>query len=327
MTSPGILLDLSPNLREQLFDRSRLERLSSIGELTFVNSPLDPASRFEYNIVVTGWGSARFPAHANPSSQLQLIAHSAGTIRPIVPRELLAEGVRVTQAASGMAVSVTELAVYMTMAMRRGLHTVNERMRQRDWKGSLETPLGQTIAGSLIGVVGASRIGRSYIETVVSMGADVLVYDPYLSRQDARDMGARLCGLDDLLRNAPLIALHAPVTDETRRMISADRLALIQDDGIIINTARAGILDWDALVAELCSGRLNAAMDVYETEPLPQDHPLWHLPNVMLTPHIGAWTTHSRMTQGEVIVDELERFTAHEPLVFEVDSSSYDRLA
>lgn len=327
MTSPGILLDLSKPLREQLFDRSRLERLSTIGELTFSDVPVDSARRFGYEIVVTGWGSARFPTQRIPDSRLQLIAHTAGTIRPIVPQELLAEGVRVTQAASGMAVSVTELAVYMTMAMLRDLHTVDGSMRRKDWTGALAAPLGQTVAGSRIGVIGAGRIGRSYIEAVASMGSDVLVYDPYLSRQDAREMGARLCGLDDLLRNSPVVALHAPVTDETRGMINADRLALIQDGGIIINTARAGILDWHAFVAELCSGRLHAAMDVYETEPLPQEHPLWTLPNVMLTPHIGAWTTHSRMTQGEVIVDELERFVAHEPLAFEVDSSSYDRLA
>jgi phosphoglycerate dehydrogenase-like enzyme len=89
--------------------------------------------------------------------------------------------------------------------------------------------MGQTVAGACIGVVGASRVGRAYAERVVALGADVRVYDPYLARGEAAELGVRLCELDDVLQNSTVVALHAPVTDETRGMIDARRLALVPD--------------------------------------------------------------------------------------------------
>ena len=327
MGRPRILVDLTPELGDELFDDERLERLAGLGVVDRPSARLEPAERLDYDIVVTGWGSAPFPAVRGLDDRLRLVAHSAGTIRKIVPKQLLSEGVRVTQAASGMAVSVAELALYFTQSLLRNLSDVDRRMQRKDWNGALTFGLGRTIAGTRIGVIGASRVGRAYIEYLTAMGGDVVVSDPYLSRRDADDMGVTLLGLDELLATSPVVALHAPVTQETRGMLSAERLALIPDGGIFVNTARSAIVDTPALMAELRSGRLSAALDVFDLEPVPDDDPLWTLSNVILTPHIGAVTTHSRQMQGDVVVDEIDRFVHDAELVFEVRPETYDRLA
>lgn len=327
MPSPRILLDVTPQLCGELFDTARLDRLSGLGDVAVPGTRLPATERMAYDIVVTGWGSPPFPAVRDAGDRLRLVAHSAGTIRRIVPRELLVDGVRVTQAASGMAVSVAELALHMTQSLLRNLVHVDRCMRRGDWQGALDVGLGRTIAGTRIGVIGASRVGRAYIEHLTGMGAEVVVYDPYLARRDADEMGVQLLGLDELLTTCSVVALHAPVTSETIGMLDARRLALIPDGGVFINTARAPIVDTPALLAELRSGRLSAALDVYDVEPLPVDDVLWTLPNVVLTPHIGAWTTHSRQTQGDVVVDEIDRFVNASELAFEVLPETYDRLA
>jgi len=326
MTRPRILLDLTPELRAELFDEERLDRLAELGDVECFRAAT-AEERFGYEVVVTGWGSATFPGRRLSGDRLQLIAHSAGTIRSMVPRSLMADGVRVSQAASGMAVSVAELALYLTQALLRNLHTVDRRMRAHDWRGAHDLPLGRTVAGAQIGVIGASRVGRAYIEHLTAMGADVVVSDPYLARRDADEMGVELMGLDDLLRTSEVVALHAPVTDETRGMLSAERLAMIPDGGVFVNTARSVIVDNDALLAELQRGRLSAALDVFDIEPLPEDHAIWDLPNVIMTPHIGAYTRHSRRTQADVVIDEIDRFLSESSLVFEVNADNYDHLA
>jgi phosphoglycerate dehydrogenase-like enzyme len=328
MTRPRLLLDLSPELEHDLFDAPTLMRLDRVADVQRAGSArvADP-KRLDADILVTGWGSAALPATLEKGARLKLVAHSAGTVRWLVPKTLVADGVRVTQAAAGMATSVAELALFFTQSLLRTLYGVDRRMVQGDWSGALDFGLGRTIAGTRIGVIGASRVGRSYIELVTALGAEVVVSDPYLHPAEARDMGVELVELDDLLASCPVVALHAPVTHETRGMLTAERFALLQDGAAFVNTARSAIIDSAALVAELRSGRISAALDVFDVEPLPAGDPLWSLPNVILTPHIGAVTTHSRRTQGAIVVEEIERFASGVGLRFEVNETNYDRLA
>ena len=110
-------------------------------------------------------------------------------------------------------------------------------------------------------------------------------------------------------------------------MIDARRLALIPDGGVLVNTARSALVDTGALLAELRTGRLSAALDVFDEEPLPADSEWWRLPNVLLTPHLGARTWHSRRAQGEVVVEEVRRYLAGLDLRYEVLPETYDLMA
>ena len=325
---PSIFIDLPDLLERQLFTDDLLARLNELGE---VRRGIDPrvraVDRLACDVVVTGWGSEPFDARRDPRSRLRFAVHSAGTVRPIIPRRLIEEGVRVSQAAAGMAVSVAELAFYFTLSLLRDLHRTDREMVQGSWAGASSFGLGRTVAGTRIGVLGASRVGRVYVRLILAAGAEVTVCDPYLSAADAAEMGVSVSSLEDMLSSSEVVAVHAPVTDETRRMLDRERLALIQDGGIIVNTARSTLFDSSALADELLAGRLSAGLDVFDTEPLPQQDCLWGLPNVLLTPHIGAATVHSRQIQGLIVVEEIERFLNGEPLQAEILPENYDLLA
>jgi phosphoglycerate dehydrogenase-like enzyme len=333
MAAPTVYVDPPPALESELFADESVQRLERLGRLTRrggtpPTAPDDP--RLRADILITGWGSKPLPDRLRPSDRLQLVVHSAGTIRALVPPPLLAQ-VRVSQASAGMAQSVAELALYMTIARLRDLDRVDRAMsagRAGSWGGDGgDFGLGRTLAGSTIGVVGASRVGRAYLALVVAAGAEVLVHDPYLSEREGKELGARVVPLDVLLAQSTVVALHAPVRQETLRMINARRLALMPDGAVLINTARSALVDTEALLAELRTGRLSAALDVFDTEPLPPDSEWFRLPNVLLTPHLGARTWHSRRTQGAIVVEEIRRYVAGLELRYEVLPETYDLMA
>ncbi|GAB4005772.1 hypothetical protein GCM10029992_54610 [Glycomyces albus] len=136
----------------------------------------------------------------------------------------------------------------------------------------------------MVGIVGASRIGRAVIGLLADHGVRTLIADPYLGPREARELGAEPVGLDDLCRRSDLVSLHAPALPETAGMIDARRLALLRDGAALINTARGSLVDTAALTAECATGRISAVLDVTDPEPLPPDHPLLRLPNVFVTP-------------------------------------------
>ncbi|MDZ8200348.1 hydroxyacid dehydrogenase [Microbacterium sp. SSW1-59] len=325
---PVILIDLPPHHRRSFLDDELVSRLAAVGEVRDLDREWSgPDLRLAADAVVTGWASKRLPDRLADADRLRLVAHTGGTVRFLVPRRLIDAGVTVTQTSSAMAPAVAELCLVQTITLLRRLPAIGERMRQRDWSGAIAIPPGRSLQGMHVGVIGASRVGRAYIAAVRALGGVVSVYDPYLADADARRMGVKRAGLGELLAGCPVVALHAPVTEATRGMLDARRLATIADDGILINTARSALIDTAALVAELRSGRLSAALDVFDVEPLAQDDPLWSLPNVLLTPHRGAATAQTSTAMGEMAVTEIERFFRGEPPIAPVSASIYDTIA
>ncbi|MDZ8160354.1 hydroxyacid dehydrogenase [Microbacterium aquimaris] len=324
----AIALDLPHHHRGLFFDEERLARLDALGAVRTVEpdqAGRDP--RRDADVVVTGWASRRLPDRREPGDRLRLVAHTGGTIRFLVPRSLLFDGVTVTQTAAAMAPAVAELCLVQTISLLRRLPTIDARMRDREWSAAIAVPAGRSLRGTRVGVIGASRVGRAYIAAVRDLGADVVVYDPFLTDSDARGLEVERVGLDDLLRSCTVVTVHAPVTETTRGMIDARRLAMIPDDGVLVNTARSALVDTPALVAELRAGRLSAALDVFDEEPLSQTDPLWELPNVLLTPHRGAATDRTYAEMGEMVVAEIERFHRGEPPLAAVCAETYDTIA
>ncbi|MGN6221279.1 MAG: hydroxyacid dehydrogenase [Microbacterium sp.] len=348
MRSLDIVLDLPKHLEQQFFPGELHARLQSLGTLRRVVDSGEGLSdpRMGGEVLITGWGTKLLPAHRRPGDSLRLITHSAGTIRGMVPKELIEDGVRVTQAAAGLAPPVAELAMAFTISLLRNLHITERMMQERSWAKAMAVPTGHSLAGTRVGVIGASRVGQAYIRLALAAGAQVSVYDPYLTDDAAQRLGVRLVGLDELLSTSLVVAVHAPVTEETRGLLDATRLALIPDNGVLINTARSAIIDTQALISELASGRISAGVHVYHVRPqpphcthwgggpastpappLPSESPLWGLPNVILTPHIGGITREAQLQQGTIVVEEIERFVSGSPLKCEITADLYDILA
>jgi glyoxylate reductase len=210
-----------------------------------------------------------------------------------------ARGVAVTNTPGVLTAATAELAFALLLAVRRRIVAGDRAVREGRWRGRWADPdfLGRDVGGSTLGIVGYGRIGRAVSHLAAAFGMGVL----YHSRR-REDEGWRR--LDQLLSEADAVSLHVPLTPETRGMLDAERLALLRDGACLVNTARGQIVDEDALVRELVSGRIEAGLDVFAHEPeVPRE--LLGLPNVVLTPHIGSATAETREAMTRVLVDNL----------------------
>jgi D-3-phosphoglycerate dehydrogenase / 2-oxoglutarate reductase len=183
---------------------------------------------------------------------------------------------------------VDEVAAHtlaMAMWLVRGLGRFDAAVRAGEWAAAAAYPAAARPADTIIGVVGLGRIGSQVAAQAKALGFRVIGHDPYAAPGE----GIALTSLEDLLRSSHLVTLHAPLTAETRHLIRADTIELMRPGALLVNTCRGGLIDEAAAAAALRAGRLGgAALDVFETEPLPASSPLRALPNVLLTPH-AAW--------------------------------------
>ncbi|MPV36453.1 hydroxyacid dehydrogenase [Georgenia subflava] len=319
---------------DRLFAPESAAALESLGEVTMgtggpkVEVPADVGA--SHDVLVTSWATAPFPSASVVGPRLSLAAHAAGSVRGLFPRETLEGGLRLTQGgAAPMALAVAEMALTLSLALLRNLHQHDrELQRTRDWQAGGSGRLGRAIHARRVGIVGLGRSGAHYARMVRGLGAEhVVAFDPFATAERAAELGVELVGLDELFAGSDLVAIHAPSTPETHRMVGAHQLGLLPDGAVIVNTARSWSVDQAALLAELESGRLSAGLDVFDTEPLPADSPFFGRDNVLLTPHVAGGTVEARLGQGETVVAELRRHAEGEPLEHEVTLAAYDRLA
>ena len=210
--------------------------------------------------------------------------------------------------------AVADLTVAFVLMLLRHLGPIAETFRgggpkvenAGDYLKMYTRFTGAELGDRTVGLVGLGAVGREVAARLVPFKARVLAYDPYLSTAPP---GITLCGLDDLLRAADVVSLHAPVTPETTNLLSAERLALLKPTAYVVNTARAALTDEDALHAMLVDGRLaGAALDVLTDEPLRPGNRFLGLPNVIVTPHIGGATVDVVRHQSDIVVDAMEKY-------------------
>jgi phosphoglycerate dehydrogenase-like enzyme len=260
--------------------------------------------------------------------KLRAIIHAAGTVKGHVDPLCFERGVRVTSAAAANAVPVSEFTVGAILLAGKRAFQLQRRYREvrnyRLWWNEVPA-IGNH--HKVVGIVGASRIGRLVIEGLRPFSFSVLVCDPFLSAADASKLAVEKVELDDLLRRSDVVSLHAPSLPETRHLLDARRLALLRDGAILINTARGALVDGDALAAELVAGRIDAVIDTTDPELLPADSPLYELPNVFLTPHIAGAMGTETQRMADLALDEIERFAKGEALAHEVKLEDLARIA
>jgi phosphoglycerate dehydrogenase-like enzyme len=245
----------------------------------------------------------------------------------LLPPPVFEQGIAVTHAASAIAGAVADLSLAYTMLLLRRIHLHNLLLKAGDWGGARDLDMGRELSGVRVGVVGAGYTGRCFIKLLRALDVEVWVYDPYLGEERAAELGVTRTGLDELFSECPAVSVQAPATEETHHMIGARQLGLMQDGACFVNTARSWVIDYDALLAELQTGRIQAALDVYDQEPLPEDNPFRDLDNVVMTPHIAGASVQARRRQGQWMVEELQRFFAGEPLRYGVTIDMLETMA
>jgi D-3-phosphoglycerate dehydrogenase len=203
-------------------------------------------------------------------------------------------GIRVTYAPEANTTAVAEHTVGLIVAAAKNMRSCDGSARRGQF-AVRNTDYGIELAGKTLGVVGLGRIGR-LVGRKMARAFDMRVIgsDPYLASAEQDLDGIARTSLDELLDRADVVSVHAPLTPETRHLIGAEQFKRMRAGAYLVNCARGGVVDEEALVASLEAGHLaGAALDVFETEPLPADHPLTAMENVLLTPHMAAHTQES----------------------------------
>lgn len=205
-------------------------------------------------------------------------------------------GILVLNAPAGNSISAAELTFALLLALARGIPRADRSVREGRWERSQK---GVECHGKTLGLVGCGRIGAEVARRARAFGMRVVAYDPYLSPERAREVGAELVTLPDLLEESDFVSIHAPLTEETRGLIGRAELARMKRSAFLLNMARGGIVDEAELAEGLRKKTIaGAALDVFEMEPPPRDHPLLALENVILTPHLGAATSEAQRSVG-----------------------------
>ncbi|HUS69050.1 MAG TPA: phosphoglycerate dehydrogenase [Kofleriaceae bacterium] len=238
--------------------------------------------------------------------RLKIIGRAGIGVDNIDVKAASRRGIIVENAPSGNAVTTAEHALCLLMSLARHIPQATASMKGGKWEKTKFN--GVEIMGKNLGVIGLGNIGRIAADRALGLKMKVLAYDPFIGREAAQRLGVELCDLDDLLTRADFITIHTPLTKETSGLIGADALAKMKKGALIVNAARGGIVDENALLAALESGHIaGAALDVFVEEPTPAGSPLVAHPRVICTPHLGASTEEA---QEKVAIEVAEQLVA-----------------
>lgn len=332
MNRPIIAITIGRKNYDRLFRPEAWQALAEFADVIHHNGD-DPATKSDLltllasaDACLTSWDVAPLDAEVLAAApRLRAMAHMGGSVKRFVSEAAWERGLHVTSAAPALARDVAETTVGLMIVGMKRVWPLAEHVRQGGWRESSWWP-ARELYRKQVGIVAASNVGRHVIALVKPFGPRILLYDPFISAEQAAALGAEQVGLDDLLRRADIVSLHAPAKPDTYQLLDARRLALMKDDALLINTARGNLIDETALVAELSRGRFFAFLDVTDPEPPAPDSPLRRLPNVVVIPHIaGCIEDCTRL--GDLAVEELRRFFAGEDAVYRITKELLERIA
>lgn len=265
----------------------------------------------ECEVVIVAATPLRKPVIA-AAKHLELVHHQGvGWQDTTDHQELKSRGIALALTPEGTTVGVAEHAVLMILAALKLLPFADSELRQGRFHVNALRPISRELSGMTVGYIGMGRIAQAVAQRLGAFGTRGIFFDPGVSTAD----GLQRRPFDQVLQAADVVTLHLPLTAETRHLIGAAEIAQMKRGAYLVNTARGGLVDEAALVMALESGHLAAAaLDVFETEPLPAGHPLTQLKNVVLTPHISAGTRDALQTKMRSLFSNVQRFYRGEPL-------------
>lgn len=246
---------------------------------------------------------------ASPKGQgqprLRVIGRAGVGVDNIDTEAAKAAGIAVVNAPLAATNAVAELAFGMMLSLARHLHRGDASMKKGEWEK--KAFMGTELKGKTLGLVGIGRIGGRVAELSKAFGMGVVAYDPYVPHEKARQLGVeKRETLEDVLAAADYVSIHVALTPETRHLLNDRTLQHVRATACLINLSRGQVVDSAALARALKAGRLaGAGLDVFEEEPLPADHELRALPNVLLMPHVGASTREAQDLAGQMVAEQV----------------------
>lgn len=330
----SLLFHLPKDMFEKCFSDKDLHRLDACFEwhAPASNDPEELLSDWEdriseVQVVVTGWDSPPITeSMLAAADRLEVILHSAGSIRPFIPESVWDSDIRIATCNDALGQGVAETTLGLIISGLKGFFPCAALTRNGAWQGAIP-PRGfgrvRELFDVTIGIIGASRTGRHVLRLLKNFDAEIVISDPTLGPSEARFLDARLVDLETLMRTSDIVSLHAPALPQLRGMLGMREFALMKDDAIFINTARGMLIDEDALIRELQTGRISAILDVTSPEPPAPGHPFRSLPNVILLPHIAGAITNGCLRQGHSAIDQLMDYAVGKTMSGEITREQF----
>lgn len=330
-----IAITIGKSHYQRLFSQDAWNSLETFAEVKH-HAGDEPAGKAELidlladaEACITSWGVAQFDAEVVAAApRLRAMAHMGSSVKRFVSDAFWARGIHLTSTGIALARTVAETTLgFMIVGMKR-VWPLGQHVREGGWREPpvWEKWISRELFRKQVGIIGASNVGRFVIELLKKFEVTILLYDPYVTENEARDLGVEKLELKELLARADIVSLHAPANPDTVHMLNAEALESMKDNALLINTARGTLIDEPALVKELQKGRFFAFLDVTDPEPPLKESLLRSLPNVVVTPHIAGCIENCNQL-GELSVEELRRFFAGEPPIYPITREMLERIS
>ncbi|HEY1298708.1 MAG TPA: phosphoglycerate dehydrogenase [Chloroflexota bacterium] len=253
--------------------------------------------------------------------RLRVIGRAGAGVDTIDVDAATARGIVVVNAPGGNSVAAAEHALALMFALVRRVSAADASMKRGEWRRAAY--VGSELTGKTLGLIGLGRVGSEVARRALGLDMRVLVYDPYVPDEHIQHLGLEPSELESLLQNVDIVSVHVPLTEATRGIVNASRIALMRPGTFLINCARGGLVDEHALLAALDAGHLaGAGVDVYASEPVAADDPLPRHPRVVATPHLGASTIEAQAQVATQVAAEVLAVLDGRPAQFAVNAPS-----
>ncbi len=320
-----VVFSTADNLKK-IFSEKHLEKLLNLGNLSVYDrndyNDRDYVLNFikDSNLIITAWGSPKIDDEMiQLCPNLRGIIHAGGGIKGLLSAEFIKRGLFISSANGALADGVAESTVAMAVAACKGMFTLPNDIRNGLWDENRSKI--KDFYDIKVGIVSAGDIGKRVIKLLKNYEVEILAYDPFVSAEEISELGAKKCEFEYLLAESDVISIHTPDIPQTDNMFNYKNLHLIKDGAVIINTARANVIDDDAFIEELSKNRFMAVLDVTKDAPNDKNHPYRKLPNVVLFPHIAGAVSNGCRRMGKFAVEETERLYQGEELLGKFDLS------
>lgn len=318
--------------RDKFFPLSLAEGYSSLLELDWneKNRQLtagELASRLkDVDFLTTGWGCPKLEKDIlEKAEKLKLVIHLGGSVAQYASEELYDRGVKVISGNQVMARFVAEAILSYILCGLRSISHFDQALKRGELWPRDPLRVG-SLYGKSVGFIGLGTVGRYLLDLLVPFRPHIRIFDPFINNQDLKSYPfcTQKDSLDQVLNESEIVSIHASLNKSTKGMVGAPQLALLKQNSLLINAARAGIIDRKALLEKLSKGCFRAVLDVYHEEPLPIDDPLRSLENVTLLPHLAGVASHSEMAPA--LLEDVERFILGKPLHHEIRQEQFRQM-
>lgn len=313
MQKPTVLFSIPDGpLKKHMFSSQWCEQLQHCYNVIWNRENRDWTSQElaekiqDVDVLITGWGSAKIDNHVlEKATRLQLVAHSAGTVKWLVDDDFFERNITLTNANLALASSVAEYCLMTALMARWKIVASIEQVTSGGWQTNNDVVPG--LAGSRIGLLGWGTIAKAFVTYLEPFDVEILVCSNHYQK-GGRPQQASI----EEVMNCDIVSIHKTLTPKSRGLVNRKLLAMMPDGGTLINTSRANIVVEADLIRELESGRINAVIDVFPHEPPNKAHPLRNMKNVIATPHSAGTSQYWRRKMADLIFEDIELALNHQ---------------